>query len=52
MRVGVEEAVPEDHRHPGIRHPVGDVAPLLRAERVEVEVGNLGAVEVLEREHA
>ena len=30
MRVGVEEAVPEDHRHPRVRHPVGDVPALVR----------------------
>ena len=29
MRVAVEEAVAEDHRHPGIRHPVRQLPALL-----------------------
>ena len=31
MRIAVEEPVPEDHRHPGVRHPVGELAALLVA---------------------
>ena len=50
MRIGVEEPVPEDHRHPRVGQPVGDVAPLVGPHRLEVEVGDLRAREVLERE--
>ena len=53
MRVAVEEAVPEDHRHPGVRHPVGELAALLSASaRRDVEIAKLHALEALEREHA
>ena len=41
MRVAVEEAVAEDHRHPGVGHPVGELASLLGRTRVEIEVGEL-----------
>ena len=44
--------MPEDHRHPGVRELVGDVPSLVRPQRVEIEVGDLRATEVLEREDA
>ena len=50
VRVGVEEAVPEDHRHPRVRHPRDDVVPLVGTHRGEV--GDLRSVEVLEGEDA
>ena len=50
MRVRVEEPVPEHHRHPGVREPVGDVATLVRPHRREVEVGDLRPAQVLERQ--
>ena len=52
VRVGVEEPVTEDHRHPRVGHPVGHVSPLVRAQRLEVEVDHLRPVQELEREHA
>ena len=41
VRVAVEEAVPEDHLHPGLGHPVGELPARLERLRVEVEVGEL-----------
>ena len=52
MRVAVEEAVAEDHLHPRLGHPVGELASLLERRRVEVEIGELDAVQELERQHA
>ena len=52
VRVRMEEPVPEHHRHPGVREPVRDVAPLVGTHRVEVEVGDLRPAEELEREDA
>ena len=52
MRVGVEEPVAEDHRHPRLGDQVGEMAPLVDRERLELEVGQLLALEQLEREHA
>ena len=52
MRVGVEEAVAEDHRHPRLGDPVREVAPLVERHRGEVEVGELDSVDPFEREHA
>ena len=52
MRVAVEEAVPEDHRHPRLRDLVREVAPLLDRQRQRVDVGELRSLEPLEREHA
>ena len=52
MRVAVEEAVPEDHRHPRLGDPVGDLAPLLERRRDQVDVGELDPVDPLERQHA
>ena len=49
--IAVEEAVPEDHRQPGLGDHVGEPAALLDRPGVELEVGELDAVEVLEREH-
>ena len=37
VRVAVEEAVPEDHRHPRLGHQVGEPAPLVRGSYVEIE---------------
>src|SRR5262245_2085235 len=52
VRVGVEEAMPEHHRHPGVGELVRDLAPLLRPQRRKVEVRDLRAAEELEREDA
>ncbi len=52
MRVGVEEPVPEDHRHPGLGHDVGEPAPLLGRPALVVEVGELDALEPVEGQHA
>ena len=52
VRVAVEEAVPEDHRHPGVRDPVGEIATLLDRRRQHVDVGELDPVDPLERQHA
>ena len=52
MRIAVEEAVAEDHRHPRLRHQVGDVAPLLERPPLRVEVRDLRPVDPLERQHA
>ena len=51
MRVAVEEAVAEDHRHPRLGDEVGEVAPLVERVRVVVEVGELHALDQLERQH-
>ena len=51
MRVGVEEAVPEDHLHPGVGDPVGQLAAGVDRRRLELEIGELHALEVLERQH-
>ena len=51
MRVAVEEPVAEDHRHPGVGHPVGELAPLLRRARLEVDVRELVPWRQLQREH-
>ena len=52
MRVAVEEAVPEDHRHPRLRDLVREIAPLVEGQRQRVDVGELRALEPLERQHA
>ena len=51
MRVSVEEAVPEDHRHPGLGDHLGQ--PLALLERVAdlVDVGELRPLDELERQH-
>ena len=51
MRVAVEEAVAEDHLHPRVRDPVGELAALLEGRRLELEVGELHPLEILERQH-
>ena len=51
VRVAVEEPVAEDHRHPRVGHPVGELAALLGRARLEVEVGELRPLEELERQH-
>ena len=51
MRVSVEEAVAEDHRHPGVGHPVRELASLLGRARVEIQVGELRSLQELERQH-
>ena len=51
MRVGVEEPVAEDHRHPRLGHQVREVAPLVERHD-EVDVRELRPLEPLEREHA
>ena len=52
VRVAVEDAVLEDHRHPRLRHQVGEPAALLQRVLVRVDVLDLRALEVLERQHA
>ena len=52
VRVAVEEPVPEDHRHPGLGDQVREAAALLHLPRVERQVGELHALEQVEREHA
>ena len=44
--------MPEDHRHPGVRELVRDVAPLVGSHRLEIEVGDLRPAQELEREDA
>ena len=51
MRVAVEEAVAEDHRQPGLGDHVREAAALLHRPRFELQVGELDAVQELEREH-
>ena len=51
MRVAVEEAVPEDHRHPDVRHPVGELAALLAVWPETSRSRSCDAVQALEREH-
>ena len=51
MGVAVEEAVLEDHLHPGLRDQVRERAPLLQRRGLEREVGELDAVQELERQH-
>ena len=41
----------EDHRHPGVRELVRDVASLVRPHRLEVEIGDLRPAQELEREY-
>ena len=52
MRVAVEEPVPEDHRHPRLGDQVREPAALVERPVLDVDVGELHAVEVLERQHA
>ncbi len=52
VRIAVEEAVAEDHRHPRLGDQVGEPAALVEGVPLDVEVGDLEAVEQLEREHA
>ncbi len=51
MRVGVEEPVPEDHRHPGLGHHVREPAALLGRPVLVVEVGELDALKPVEGQH-
>ena len=51
MGIAVEDPVAEDHRHPGLRHHVGEPAALVVRELPGVEVGDLRPVEELERQH-
>ena len=46
----MEEAVPEDHRHPGVREGMRDVATLVRPQRLHVEIRDLRAAKELERQ--
>jgi hypothetical protein len=52
MRITVEEAVAEDHRHPRLAHPVCESAAFFERVRVRADVGDLHPVDVLERQHA
>ena len=51
MRVAVEEPVAEDHRHPRLGDQVREPAALVDRPRVELEIADLDAVEILERQH-
>ena len=51
MRVGVEEAVLEDHLHPRLRDQVREPSPLLQGRDVVVEIDELDAVQELEGQH-
>ena len=50
VRVGMEEAVAEDHVHPRLGDQVREPLPLLDGIRVRVEIPELNALEQLERE--
>ena len=52
MRVAVDEAVAEDHRHPRLGDEIREVAPLLERQRQRVDVGELRSLDPLERQHA
>ena len=52
MGIAVEEPVPEDHRHPRVRHPVGELAALLGGALLEIDIGELDSLQVLERHHS
>src|SRR6185503_4649941 len=52
VRVGMEEAVPEDHVHLRLGDQIGEPPPLLQRVRLGVEVPKLHALEELQREHA
>ena len=52
MRVAVEEPVAEDHRHPRLGHQVREPAPVFHRRHLEIEIGDLRALEELEGQHA
>src|SRR4051812_23992453 len=52
VRIAVEEAVAEDHRHPRLAHPVRDAAAVFDLVRRGTDVSDLDPVEELERQHA
>ena len=52
VRVAVEEPVAEDHRHPGFRDHLGEALALLERVARLVDVGELRALDELERQHA
>src|SRR5207302_2653880 len=52
VRVAVEEAVPEDHRHPRFGDPGGELTTVLDPRADEVDVGELDPVDPLERQYA
>ena len=52
VRVAVEEPVPEDHRHPRLRDHLGQAFALLQRVARLVDVGQLAALDELERQHA
>ena len=43
--------MPEDHLHPRVRDPVRDLAAGVERRLLELEVGELHALEILERQH-
>ena len=52
VRVAVEEPVPEDHRHPRLRDHLGQPLALLHRVARLVDVGQLAALDELERQDA
>ncbi len=52
MRIAVDEAVAEDHRHPRFGDEIREVAALLERQRQYVDVLELRALDPLERQHA
>src|SRR6266545_2768294 len=51
MRIAVEEAVPEDHRHPGLRDHLRQALALLEGVAGLVDVGEPPALDELQRQH-
>ncbi len=52
MRVGVEEAVHEDHLHPGLGDAVGQAPPVLDRPGREIDPPEHRSLDALHREHA
>src|SRR4051812_49246792 len=51
VRVTVEEAVSEDHRHPRLRHQVREIAAVLDRPFIRMDVCDLRSLEPLECQH-
>ena len=51
VRVAVEERVAEDHRHPDIRHPVGELSPGVVRPRVERQVADMDEINAIAARH-
>ena len=52
MRVAVEEPVPEDHRHPRLRDHLGQALAFLQRVARLLDVGELAALDELQRQDA